>query len=182
MKNEKNLPWIDLEMTGLDPEVDTILEISAIITDSNLNIIAEGPNVIIFCPQEKLNKMDSWVYNTHTKSGLVEQVLKSKISIEEAEKIIFGFFEQYLVQGASPLCGNSIWQDRLFLAKYMPKLNKLFHYRNVDVSTVKELVRRWYGFEFKKSDNHRALEDIRESILELKTYKDKFFVDSYDKV
>jgi oligoribonuclease len=177
MKNVSNLAWIDLEMTGLSPESDVILEIASIITDSDLNILGEGPSLVIYHSDSELEKMSEWVRLTHESSGLIEKVLKSKISTEQAEQQTLDFIKGYCVASLTPLCGNSIWNDRNFLAKSMPELNNYFNYRNIDVSTIKELVKRWYGSEseFKKKKVHRALDDIRESIDELKYYRKNFF-------
>ncbi|OGB84083.1 oligoribonuclease [candidate division TM6 bacterium RIFCSPHIGHO2_12_FULL_32_22] len=178
MKNTANLAWIDIEMTGLEPQSDVILEIASIITDSDLRILEEGPSLIIHQPEAKLYNMKEWVKLTHESSGLIEKVKKSKVSVCEAEEKTLEFINKFCVSSITPLCGNSIWNDRIFLKEYMPKLNDFFHYRNIDVSTIKELVKRWYGseVEFKKNKAHRALEDIKESINELKYYRDRFFV------
>lgn len=176
LKDLNNLAWIDLEMTGLDPQKDVILEIAAIVTDADLNIIAESNDIIIFQPDEKLADLNEWVFTTHTASGLLEQVRHSTISLEQAEQDIVEFFKRYCVAGVTPLCGNSIWQDRRFLMNYMPLLHNFFHYRMIDVSTIKELVKRWYDYTYTKPDTHRALVDIRASIEELKLYREKFFV------
>lgn len=173
-----NLIWIDLEMTGLDCVNDHILEIATIITDSELNILAEGPNLAIYQPEEILKLMNDWVNNQHTKSGLIERVKTSKVSVTEAEKKTLEFVCQYTEHFMSPICGNTVCQDRRFLARYMPKLEAHFHYRHLDVSTIKELAKRWapklyQGFS--KNSKHLALDDIKESIEELCYYKDKFF-------
>ncbi len=170
-----NLIWIDLEMTGLDPQKDVIIEIATIVTDKNLNILAEGPVMAIHQSDEVLNAMDAWCVNQHGKSGLTQRVKDSKISAAEAEKQTIAFLEKYIPKGKSPMCGNSICQDRRFLANYMPDLEAWFHYRNLDVSTIKELTRRWapdiYG-GFNKESSHLALNDIKDSIAELVYYRE----------
>ncbi|XP_065169820.1 oligoribonuclease, mitochondrial-like [Atheta coriaria] len=171
--------WVDLEMTGLDIERDTILEIACIITDSKLNIVAEGPNLIINTPEDKLNAMNEWCINQHGKTGLTEAAKNSSISLQQAEDNIMDFVQSHVMKSHSPLAGNSVYMDRLFLKKYMPKLDDYLHYRIIDTSTVKELCRRWnkemYKTAPKKEYSHRALNDIRESISELKFYKENFF-------
>lgn len=172
--NESNLIWVDLEMTGLDPETHKIIEIASIVTDSELNILAEGPVIAIHQPEAELDKMDDWCTNTHTNSGLVERVRKSDINEDQAVQMTIDFLKQYVPAGKSPICGNSIGQDRRFLYKHMPELEKYFHYRYVDVSTLKELTRRWKPEVldgFSKQGVHLALDDIRESIAELKYYR-----------
>jgi oligoribonuclease len=178
MEKEQNLVWIDLEMTGLEPETDTILEIATIITDSSLQILAEGPNIAIYQPQAVLDAMDDWNQQHHGQSGLIRRSLESSYSMQKAEAQTLEFISQFTVQGKSPLCGNSIGQDRRFLYPYMPLLSQWLHYRNIDVSTVKELYSRWYPNRepFAKSDKHEALADIRESIAELKYYQTTVFV------
>ncbi len=178
--NEKTLVWMDLEMTGLDPELDTIIEIATIITDNALNIIAEGPNLVIHEPASRYQQMDAWNQAQHKKSGLWEKVISSSISLSEAEQQTLEFLKKYVSPKSSPLAGNSVWQDRRFLLKYMPTLEAHLHYRLVDVSAIKELASRWYPEKsFKKNKNlHRALDDIKESIEELKFYKENFFIPS----
>ena len=179
VKNNNNLIWIDLEMTGLDTVNDEIIEIATIVTDKELNIIAEGPMIAIHQPQSRLDQMDEWNQNQHGKSGLIKRVLDSKYSLAQAEAETIAFLEKYISPGKSPMCGNSICQDRRFMARQMPLLEEYFHYRNLDVSTLKELVKRWYpskGFEFDKESEHLALADIRDSIDELKHYRAKLFV------
>lgn len=169
--------WIDLEMTGLDPETCTIIEIAAIVTDAELNVLAEGPSIVIKQPRELLEKMDAWNQEHHKKSGLYDAVLASAVSLEEAEAQVLAFAKDWLIHRKSPLCGNSIWQDRRFLCKYMPKLEGYLHYRNIDVSSFKEVVRRWYsgGPELaRKKEAHRALDDIKESINELRFYREHY--------
>jgi oligoribonuclease len=176
--NEQNLIWVDLEMTGLDPEQHKIIEIATIVTDSELNILAEGPVMAIHQPEEELAKMDDWCTNTHTNSGLVKRVQESTINEEQAIQETIAFLEKWVGPGKSPICGNSIGQDRRFLVKHMPVLEAYFHYRYLDVSTIKELVRRWKPEildGFTKQGSHLALDDIRESISELKYYRQHVF-------
>lgn len=171
------LIWIDLEMTGLNPNRDRIIELAVLVTDNQLNIIAEGPTLVIHQDDILLNGMDEWNTKHHAESGLVERVRQSVVTESQAENDVIDFLSAYLKPGESPLCGNSIYQDRIFLARYMPKLEKFCHYRNLDVSTVKELARRWKPeLAFKKQSTHRALDDIKESIDELKFYRQHFFV------
>ena len=173
-RKDDNLVWIDLEMSGLDPYEDKILEIATLVTDKELNIIAEGPVYSIYQPESVLELMDDWNMEHHTESGLLERVRTSKISEQEAQDETMAFLKQFVPFGASPMCGNSICQDRRFLYKHMRRLEEFFHYRNVDVSTLKELVRRWKPEVLKKvvkSGKHEALADIRESIEELKVYR-----------
>ncbi|HKY69837.1 MAG TPA: oligoribonuclease [Gammaproteobacteria bacterium] len=173
-----NLVWIDCEMTGLDPEKEQLIEIAVLVSDSNLNIIAEGPSLAIHQPEEILNNMNEWCTNQHTHSGLVERVRKSKITVQDAQNQVLAFIQQYVKPNQSPLCGNTIGQDRRFLARYMPKLEGYFHYRNLDVSTVKELARRWAPDVFnaiQKKSLHLAMDDIKESLEELRFYRDHFF-------
>ena len=173
----QNLVWIDLEMTGLSPEKDVIIEIATIITDAQLNTLAEGPVLAIKQPLTRLMQMDQWNTKTHTESGLVNRIKASKVNTAEAEKQTLDFIRRYVPGNHSPLCGNSICQDRRFLARYMPKLEAYMHYRNLDVSTIKELMMRWTPElldGFKKQNSHQALDDIRESIEELKYYRATF--------
>jgi len=177
MNKRTNLIWIDLEMTGLVPEKDIIIEIATVVTDADLNVLAEGPSVAIHQNNQHLDGMDEWNTRQHTKSGLVQRVKESEISVNEAEKQTLDFLMKYVDPGASPMCGNSICQDRRFLYNYMPKLEKFFHYRHIDVSTLKELAVRWkpdvVTTSFKES-KHLALSDIYDSINELKHYREHF--------
>ena len=177
MNKKTNLIWIDLEMTGLIPESDVIIEIATVVTDANLNVIEEGPSLAINQNSDLLDGMDNWNTNQHNQSGLVQRVIESKVSTAEAESQTLDFLIKYVDQGASPMCGNSICQDRRFLYNYMPKLEKFFHYRHIDVSTLKELAVRWkpsiISSTYKKS-RHLALSDVYDSIDELKHYKEHF--------
>lgn len=176
--NDSNLIWIDLEMTGLNPNHDVIIEIATIVTDSQLNILAEGPIHAIHQPDVVLDGMDEWNTNQHGKSGLTDRVRSSNISAEEAELETIEFLKDWVPAGKSPMAGNSICQDRRFLANYMPALERYFHYRNLDVSTIKELAMRWQpeiAMGVKKSGLHLAMDDIRDSIAELKYYRQHFF-------
>ncbi len=178
MAEGDRLVWIDLEMTGLDPEKERIIEMATIITDSELNVVAEGPVIAVHQPDSLLDAMDEWCTNTHGASGLTKRVKESTIDEVQAEQQTLEFLQQHLEAGKSPLCGNSIGQDRRFLVKYMPRLEEFFHYRNLDVSTVKELARRWRPDVLagvKKQGSHLALDDIRDSISELRHYRDTFF-------
>lgn len=176
--SESNLVWIDLEMTGLEPDTDVILEIATIITDCHLNILAEGPVFAIHRTDELLDNMSEWCVDVHGRSGLTQRCKESKTDLATASKETVKFIEKYVPQGISPMCGNSIGQDRRFINKYMPEFEACFHYRNIDVSTVKELARRWKPEVLdlvKKTGSHLALDDIRESIAELKIYQEHFF-------
>jgi len=175
--NENNLIWIDLEMTGLEPDQDVIIEIATIVTDSELNILGEGPVTAVKQADMYLDAMDDWNTRTHGRSGLTDRVRKCQISIGQAEDETIAFLEGFVPAGASPMCGNSICQDRRFLVKGMPKLEQYFHYRNLDVSTLKELAKRWapdVARGFNKKGTHLALDDIKESIEELKYYRSTF--------
>ncbi|MFM2591113.1 oligoribonuclease [Vibrio sp. TBV020] len=172
--SDQNLIWIDLEMTGLNPETHKVIEIATIVTDSELNILAEGPVLAIHQPEEELQKMDEWCATTHTGSGLVDRIRESKVDEQEAVRQTIEFLEKWVPKGKSPICGNSVGQDRRFLYKHMPELEEYFHYRYIDVSTLKELTRRWKPEVldgFSKTGSHLALDDIRESIAELQYYR-----------
>ncbi|QBF82399.1 oligoribonuclease [Shewanella maritima] len=176
--NANNLIWVDLEMTGLEPAVDRIIEIATLVTDQDLNIIAQGPVLAIHQSDEVLDAMDDWNQKHHGESGLIDRVKVSDVTEQEAIRQTIAFLQDYVPQGKSPMCGNSIGQDRRFLNKYMPELEDYFHYRNIDVSTIKELVRRWQPETmngFSKKNTHQALEDIKESIAELQFYREKVF-------
>lgn len=171
------LVWIDLEMSGLNPDTCKILEIATLVTDEDLALVAEGPDIVVRQPDEVLDAMDEWCTTHHGESGLTAAVKASTISLAEAEAQTLTFLEAHTEAGTSPLCGNSIWQDRRFIARYMPKLDAFLHYRMIDVSTVKELSRRWYADAKApaKGQSHRALDDIRESIAELQFYRENVF-------
>jgi len=173
------LIWIDMEMSGLEPSSCAILEIAVLVTDGQLELTAEGPDLVVHQPDAVLDAMDEWNTTHHGRSGLTERVKTSRISLEEAEEQVLGFLALHCQEGQSPLCGNSVHMDRAFLAAHMPRLHNFAHYRNVDVSTVKELVRRWYpGLELpKKREAHRAMSDIMESIEELRYYRARAFTD-----
>jgi oligoribonuclease len=176
-KNDQNLIWLDCEMTGLDPDVERLIEIAVVITGPNLEPRIEGPVLVIHQSDELLNKMDKWNKGTHGKSGLIDKVKASTITEADAEAEILVFLKKYVPKAASPLCGNTISQDRRFLVKYMPKLDAFFHYRNIDVSTFKELAKRWRPEvykAFKKQQKHTALADVHESIDELVHYREHF--------
>ena len=178
MSEANYLVWIDLEMTGLDPEKERIIEIATIVTDSELNTIEEGPVIAVHQSDSLLDGMDEWCTKTHGQSGLTQRVRESKIGEVDAEQLTLEFLQRYLEPGQSPLCGNSIGQDRRFLVKYMPELEAFFHYRNLDVSTIKELARRWRPEVLEgvqKKGSHLALDDIRDSINELRHYREHFF-------
>ncbi|WP_104202116.1 oligoribonuclease [Billgrantia saliphila] len=174
---EDLLVWIDLEMTGLEPDRERIIEVATLITDSELNLIAEGPVLAVHQPDSLLAGMDEWNQKTHGESGLVERVKRSRIDTAEAERQTLEFLQQYVVPGVSPMCGNSVHQDRRFLEREMPELLAFFHYRNLDVSTLKELAKRWNPGAlagFSKRNTHQALDDIRESVAELAHYRNSF--------
>ena len=176
--NNDNLIWVDLEMTGLEPDVDTIIEIATIVTDPQLNTLAEGPVIAIHVDDERLLAMDDWNTEHHTASGLVDRVRASEYTLDAASAETIDFLQNWVGAGKSPMCGNSIGQDRRFMVKYMPTLEAFFHYRNVDVSSIKELVKRWQpsiSDGFSKENTHLALDDIRESIAELRYYREQIF-------
>ncbi|MDX5152493.1 MAG: oligoribonuclease [Acidiferrobacterales bacterium] len=176
-QDPNNLIWIDLEMTGLNPEADRIIEVATIVTDSQLNILAEGPVIAVHQADEIMNSMDEWNTRTHGKTGLTERVKNSRTVENEAEKQTIDFLKQYVGKNQSPMCGNSICQDRRFLARYMPELEAWFHYRNLDVSSIKELAKRWKPeilSGYSKKNTHQAMDDIRESIEELQYYRKHF--------
>ena len=178
-KNHDNLVWLDMEMTGLKPDSDRILEVAIIVTDAQLNVLCEGPVLVLHQDDAILSAMDNWNKSTHSRSGLIEKVKASTLTETEAVKTLLAFLKQYTAAVKSPLCGNSICQDRRFLARYMPKLEAYFHYRNLDVSTLKELCKRWYpeiAKGFRKHQLHTALADIRESIEELRYYREHFII------
>ncbi len=171
---ESRLIWIDLEMTGLDSNTDEIIEIATIVTDAELQEIATGPEIAIYTPLERLRQMDEWNTRQHTESGLVTRCVESDVSLAEAERRTLDFLADHVPEGVSPMCGNSICQDRRFMARLMPDLEAWFHYRNLDVSTLKELARRWapeVAEAVEKDSSHRALDDIRDSITELRHYR-----------
>jgi len=176
-KDAENLIWIDLEMTGLDTQNDQIIEIATIVTDKHLNTLAEGPVLAIHQPASVMEGMDDWNTRQHGNSGLTQRVLDSEVTVAQAEKETLAFLEQWVPERRSPMCGNSICQDRRFMARLMPRLEAYFHYRNLDVSTLKELARRWapeVAASFNKESSHLALDDIKDSIDELKHYREHF--------
>lgn len=177
LKSDDNLVWVDMEMTGLAPDTDRVLEIAMVVTDARLDIIAEGPVLVLRQENSVLDRMDAWNKGTHGKSGLIDKVKASTLDEARAEEILLDFLRLYVGKSKSPMCGNTICQDRRFMARWLPRLEGYFHYRNVDVSTLKELARRWRpGLveAFKKQQAHTALADIRESIDELKHYREHF--------
>ena len=176
---ESRLVWIDLEMTGLEPDENTIIEIATIVTESDLSIVAEGPSFAIDVGKEELVKMDNWNVKHHTENGLLDRIQSDGVSMENAERQTLEFLKEHCSPGQSPLCGNTIGQDRRFLRRYMPDLHEFFHYRSVDVTSIKILARSWYPEvgKWRKNSGHRALDDIRGSIEELAYYRDKLFHD-----
>lgn len=175
--NPTHLLWLDMEMTGLSPENDRIIEIAIVVTDADLNTVAEGPVLAVHQPDEVMNAMDSWNKGTHAKSGLIDRVRASQLNEADAEAQMLEFVKQHVPARTSPMCGNSICQDRRFMARCMPQLEAFFHYRNLDVSTLKELAKRWrpgLSEAFKKANKHEALADIYESIDEMKYYREHF--------
>tara|TARA_B100001113_G_C20919300_1_gene539359 strand:- start:230 stop:778 length:549 start_codon:yes stop_codon:yes gene_type:complete len=179
LQSRDNLIWIDLEMTGLDPEKERIIEIATLATDSNLNILAEGPNLVISQPIEFLEGMDEWNQNQHGLSGLIEEVKNSNVTSQVAEIETLEFISKYVGEKVSPMCGNTVSHDRRFLSRYMPRLESYFNYRHIDVSSFKEVAVRWMNEAqvYEKKGSHRALGDIKESVAELKFYKDLFMPD-----
>ncbi len=173
-----NLVWIDLEMTGLDTDNDYIIEVATIVTDSELNVLAEGPVIVVHQEEEVLDAMDEWNTRQHNQSGLVKRVLESPYSATDAESKTLEFLKKFVPEKVSPMCGNNICQDRRFLHRLMPQMEQYFHYRNLDVSSVKEMATRWYPEKpmFEKSSEHLAMQDIRDSIGELKFYREHFFI------
>lgn len=177
MQNAKNLAWLDMEMTGLNPDTDRIIEVAMIITDSDLNILAQSEVLVIHQPDSIIDHMDKWNTTTHTRTGLVDKVKASTLTEAEAEEKLLAFISEWIPEKASPMCGNSIHQDRRFMVRYMPRLEAYFHYRNLDVSTLKELARRWNPAIVKgisKKGAHQALNDIKESIEEMAYYREHF--------
>ena len=182
LESANMLAWIDLEMTGLDPDLHVIVEIATLITDDQLNLIAEGPDLVISATEEQLKKMDPVVVEMHTKSGLLDEIKASKITLEEAgSQTLFFLMEHITKKGTVPLCGNSIGTDRRFLAKWLPEIENFLHYRSVDVTSIKELGKRWFpkvtGAAPEKNGGHRAMDDIKASLFELQYYRDNLFID-----
>jgi oligoribonuclease len=176
-KQDDNLVWVDMEMTGLAPDTDRILEVAVIVTNSQLEVVAEGPVVVVHQSDATLDKMDAWNKGTHSKSGLIDKVKASTLNEAQAETLLLDFLRQFVSKNKAPMCGNSICQDRRFMARWMPTLEAYFHYRNLDVSSFKEVAKRWKPSvveSFKKQQAHTALADIRESIEELKHYREHF--------
>ncbi|MCU0933398.1 MAG: oligoribonuclease, partial [Thiobacillaceae bacterium] len=174
-QNETHLVWIDMEMSGLDPDRDRVLEIALVVTDKNLDVVEEGPVLVVHQDDAVLNAMDNWNKSTHGKSGLIDKVKASTLTEAEVEQRVLAFMKRHVGERQSPMCGNSICQDRRFMARHMPKLEAYFHYRNLDVSTLKELAARWrpeLKEGFKKANSHTALADIQESIAELRYYRE----------
>ena len=181
--DQRRLVWLDMEMTGLDPDADTILELAMVVTDADLNVVAESPSWAVHQPDVVLNRMDEWNTRTHGGSGLTQRVRESHLNMAAVEQAAIAFMQDWVPKGVSPMCGNSICQDRRFMARYMPVLINWFHYRNLDVSTIKELCRRWrpdLSAQVNKTGAHTALADIHESIDELRYYRTHFIRDSAD--
>lgn len=175
--NDNNLLWVDMEMTGLDPDTDRIIEVAIVVTDAELNILGQGPVFAIHQSSDVMDRMDAWNKGTHGRSGLIERVRESTVTEDDAQEALIAFMKQFVGSGKSPMCGNTICQDRRFMARTMPKLETFFHYRNLDVSTLKELCKRWkpeIASGFKKHQKHTALADIIESIEELRYYREHF--------
>jgi oligoribonuclease len=178
-QNSNNLIWVDMEMTGLNPDSDRIIEVALVITDSQLNTVAEGPVLVVHQPDAVLDAMDKWNKSTHSKSGLIGKIKASRLSETDVEAQMLEFLKQHVPAGVSPMCGNSICQDRRFMVRTMPQLEAYFHYRNLDVSTLKELAKRWkpeIAAGFTKDSKHEALSDIYDSIAELKHYRQHFII------
>ncbi|WP_085315285.1 oligoribonuclease [Derxia lacustris] len=176
-RHDDNLVWVDMEMTGLSPDTDRVLEIAVIVTDAQLNLLAEGPVIVLHQSDAALDAMDAWNKGTHGRSGLIDKVKASTVDEDEAERVLLDFLRLWVPKSKSPMCGNTICQDRRFMARWLPKLESYFHYRNLDVSTLKELARRWKPGVvegFRKAQAHTALADIRESIEELRHYREHF--------
>ncbi|MCA9625424.1 MAG: oligoribonuclease, partial [Myxococcales bacterium] len=170
MAKADRLVWMDLEMTGLDPWHCAIVEIATLVTDGDLTIVAEGPNLVVHQPDEVLAQMDDFVREMHTRSGLLDRIRASEVSLEDAETMTLAFLKAHVAERSAPLCGNSIWKDRQFVERYLPRVDAHLHYRNIDVSSFKEVLKRWYPGRYappEKKETHRALDDIRESIAEL---------------
>ena len=182
-KDTNNLLWLDLEMTGLDVNTDVIVEIACVITNKDLKVISPEISLVIHQPEKTLARMKTEVREMHTKSGLIDRIKESTTTMQQAEKEVLGLLQKYCVPQKAIMCGNSIWQDRYFLMKYMPKLINFLHYRMIDVTAIKELARRWYGIVpetiLKKKEHHRALDDVYESMDELKYYRKNYFIDLY---
>ncbi len=177
-RSKKRMVWIDCEMTGLDPETDVLIEIATIVTDYNLKVIARGPDLAIRTSEARLRNMDAWNRRTHKKSGLIDRIRAEGVSVEDAERLTLAFVRKHCYAKTAPLCGNSVGQDKRFLVRYMPQLNEFLHYRVVDVSTIKVLVKEWYRGKIeppKKDETHRALADIEDSIAELEFYRKAVF-------
>jgi oligoribonuclease len=175
--DSNNLIWVDMEMSGLDPTIEKVLEVAIVITDTQLNTVAEGPVIVVHQPAAVLDAMDAWNKSTHAKSGLIERVKASRLTEADADAQLVEFLKQHVPAGVSPLCGNSVHQDRRFMVKYLPAFEAYFHYRNLDVSTLKELMRRWkpeLAAGMTKHGRHEALADVYESIDELKYYREHF--------